>query len=501
VEELTDFGGIVLVVGVGFLLAILASKVTERFPLPAPALFLLAAAIAPTDFESLGNVLSVRDVERIGVVALIVILFDGGMLVSWRRFRRVAVPVALLGVLGTFATAGLMAVAAHYLFDFSWTTAGILGAALAPTDPAVMFSVLGNREVRGRSGTILEGESGANDPVGIALMIGMLELATEEDESFWIVVEEFALEMVVGLAIGLLGAVLLIRLVQRISLPSEGLYPLRTLAAALVIYGVATVAHGSGFLAVFVAGLLVSDIRAPYKGEIERFHTALASLGEIVVFVALGLTITLDDIGLDEFLDGLLLAVILAFVARPIAAGVLLLPVRLRWGERLFVMWGGLKGAVPILLAAFALLAGIDDGRRIYEIVFVVVAFSVLVQGSTFPFVAGRLGIRMRTVEPEPWHISIGLRKEPGGVWRFVVSPVSRAAGVAIRDLPIGDRAWIILVVREGEAVRAGGSTVLEAGDEVLLLAEERDAAPLRRLFERSSVRIPEESDPGLPAQ
>jgi cell volume regulation protein A len=501
VEELTDFGGIVLVVGVGFLLAILASKVTERFPLPAPALFLLAAALAATDFESLGNVLSVRDVERIGVVALVVILFDGGMHVSWRRFRRVAVPVTLLGVLGTFATAGLMAVAAHYLFGFSWTAAGILGAALAPTDPAVMFSVLGNREVRGRSGTILEGESGANDPVGIALMIGMLELATEEDATFWVVVEEFALEMVVGLAIGLLGAVLLIRLIQRISLPSEGLYPLRTLAAALVIYGIATVAHGSGFLAVFVAGLLVSDIRAPYKGEIERFHTALASLGEIVVFVALGLTITLDDIGLDEFLDGLLLAVILALVARPVAVGLLLLPVRLRWGERLFVMWGGLKGAVPILLAAFALLAGIDDGRRIYEIVFVVVAFSVIVQGSSIPYVAGKLRVRMRAIEPEPWNISIGLRKEPGGVWRFELVRGARAEGMLIRDLPIGERAWIILVVRGGEAVRAGGSTRLEAGDEVLVLIEERDTAPLRRLFERSSVRVPEESEPGLPPE
>jgi cell volume regulation protein A len=495
VEELTDFGAIVLVVGLGFLLAILANKVTERFPLPAPALFLLAAAIAPIDFKSLGDVLSIRDVERIGVVALIVILFDGGMHVGWRRFRAAAVPVTLLGVVGTFATAGLMAIAAHYLFDFSWTTAGILGAALAPTDPAVMFSVLGNREVRGRSGTILEGESGGNDPVGIALMIGMLELAAEEDASFWVVVEEFTIEMVVGLVIGLLGAAAMIRLVQRLSLPSEGLYPLRTLAAALIIYGVATVAHGSGFLAVFIAGLLISDIRAPYKLEIERFHTALASLGEIVVFVALGLTITLDDIG-GELLDGFFLAVLLAFLARPLAVAVLLLPVRLRWGERLFVMWGGLKGAVPILLAAFAVLADVEDAQRIYEIVFVVVAFSVIVQGSSLSFVASRLGIRMRIVEPEPWTISVGLRKEPGGVWRFVVAKGARAESVLIRDLPIGERAWIILVVRRGEAVRAGGSTRLEAGDEVLLLAEERHAGALRRLFERGSPRVAEEAAP-----
>jgi potassium/hydrogen antiporter len=496
VDELTDFGLIVLIVAAGSLLAILASKVSERFPLPAPALFLLVAVLAPIDFESLGNVLSVREVERIGVVAIVVILFDGGMHVGWRRFRASAVPVALLGTVGTFATAGLIAVAAHYLFDFGWISAGMLGAALAPTDPAVMFSVLGNREVRGRTGTILEGESGANDPVGIALMIGLIELATHDDATFWVVVQEFTVEMTVGLAIGLAGAALMVPLIQRISLPSEGLYPLRTLAAAGVIYGVATVAHGSGFLAVFIAGLLISDVRAPYKGEIERFHNALASLGEIVVFVALGLTITFDELEASNVSDGLLIALILAFVARPLAAGALLVPFRLRWGERLFVMWGGLRGAVPILLAAFVLLAGIDDGQRIYEIVFVVVAFSVIVQGSTIPFVAAKLRIRMRRVEPEPWNISIGLRKEPGGVWRFVVARGSRAVGRLIRDLPIGERAWIILVVRSGEAVRAGGSTRLEAGDEILVLADERDAAQLRRLFERGSVAIAEEAPP-----
>ena len=215
-----------------------------------------------------------------------------------------------------------MAVLAHWLFGFDWATAWILGAALAPTDPAVMFSVLGNREVGGRSGTILEGESGANDPVGIALMIGMLELATEDGLVVWSVVADFTLEMVVGLAVGVAGAWLLIPLMRRVSLPNEGLYPLRTLAAAGVIYGAATVAHGSGFLAVFVAGVLIGDIRAPYKAEIERFHTSLASLAEIAVFVALGITIDLTSLGEENiWLDGILLALLLALVARPLVVG------------------------------------------------------------------------------------------------------------------------------------------------------------------------------------
>jgi potassium/hydrogen antiporter len=396
VTEITDFGLVITAVAGVFALAVLSNKLSERFAVPAPAIFLLAAALAGRTFTRLGDELSIRDVERVAVVALVAILFDGGTRVGWRRFRASLVPIASLGVLGTFATAGLMTLAARYLFGFSWTSAGILGAALAPTDPAVMFSVLGKREIGGRTGTILEGESGVNDPVGIALMIGMLELATHADATFWVVVREFAVEMSVGLAIGIAGAFLVIQTVRRIELPNPSLYPLRTLAAAGVIYGVAAIAHGSGFLAVFVAGIIVGAADLPEKRNVERFHTSLASLAEIVVFVALGLTVNRVPLGdTSVWLDALLLAVLLAFVARPLVVAPLLWPSRLRRGERLFVMWSGLKGAVPILLAAFALLEHVDGAERIYGIVFVLVTFSVLVQGATVPFAARRLGIPM----------------------------------------------------------------------------------------------------------
>ncbi|MGH3104487.1 MAG: potassium/proton antiporter [Gaiellaceae bacterium] len=483
--ELNDFGMLVLVVAGGFSLAVLTSKLSERLPVPAPALFLLAAAITTDVFPELTEHLSIRTVERIGTVALIVILLDGGMHVGWRRFRGSAFPIATLGVLGTFVTAAVVGVFAHAALGFGWTTSFIVGAALAPTDPAVMFSVLGNREVGGRTGTILEAESGVNDPVGIALIIGLLELATHDDASAWIVVTEFSIEMAVGLVVGVAGAALVLPLMQRVSLPNEGLYAIRVLALAGVVYGAAAVLHGSGFLAVFVTGLLIGDARAPYKAEIERFHTALASLAEVVVFVALGLTVDITNVFDDgQWLDGLLLALVLALVARPLVAGLLLLPVRLRLGERLFVMWGGLKGAVPILLAAFVLLAGIEEAERIYTLVFVVVAFSVIVQGSSIPFAAARLGVPMRTLEPEPWDVSIRLRREPGDVRRLVVGPGSRAVGRAIRDLPLGEGTWISMVIRDGRARQARGSYVFEPGDEVLALASGEDEAALRRLFE-----------------
>ena len=392
--EISDFGVIVLFVSAACSLALLGRAITERFAIPSAALFLVGAAAASDLFPGLREAISFVTVERIGVVALIVILFDGGLDIGWRRFRSAAVPILSLGVLGTFATAGLIALAAHGLLGLSWTTSGLLGAALAPTDPAVTFSVLGGREIVGRTGTILKGESGANDPVGIALMIGMIELATSDHGSFWTVVSEFTVEMVGGVAVGVAGAFVLVPVLRGIPLPSPALYPLRMLAAAGVIYGAATLVHGSGFLAVFVAGILLGDRPLPHRAEVDGFLSSLGSLAEIVMFAALGLTIDLSElVETDAWFEGLVLAALLAFLFRPLVVGGLLLPVRLDRAERLFVMWSGLKGAVPILLASLALIGGVDDGAEIYGIVFVVVLFSVLVQGTLVPKVAERLGV------------------------------------------------------------------------------------------------------------
>ena len=399
-NEIADFGEIVLLVAGGFSLALLGQTITERLAIPSAALFLLAAAVASDLFPGLGEAISFVTVERLAVVALIVILFDGGMNIGWRHARASLVPILSLGVLGTFASAGLIAIAAHWMLGFSWITSGLLGAALAPTDPAVMFSVLGGREIRGRTGTILKGESGTNDPVGIALMIGIIELASSDDGSFWTVVTEFTVEMAGGAVIGVLGAAALVPLMHRARLPEASLYPLQVLAAGGVIYGAATLVHGSGFLAVFLAGLLIGDARAPRQEEIEGFHASLASLAEITAFVALGLTIDLSDVlSSGDWLDGLLLAALLGLLVRPLVVLLLLLPVRLDWGERLFVAWSGLKGAVPILLAALAVIAAVDDADRIYNVVFVVVLLSVVVQGSLLPAMARALGVPLHRVE------------------------------------------------------------------------------------------------------
>jgi potassium/hydrogen antiporter len=399
--EITDFAAILLALGAGVALAVLSTRLTTWIPIPSPAVFLIVAAVVSDLFPRLYEEVPALTVERIAVVALIVILFNGGMDIGWRRFRGALAPILSLGVFGTFATAGVVAVFAHYVLGFEWMTAGIIGAALAPTDPAVMFSVLGQREIEGRSGVTLEGEAGVNDPAGIALMIGMIELATHDDASRFVILREFVVEMAIGAAVGLIGAVAMVALLRRFTLPAPALSPVLALALAGALYGVTALAHGSGFLAVFIAGLVMGDTRTPYKAEIERFHGALAVLAEIAVFVVLGLVVRIDSLTLDIWVNGIALVLALAVFVRPPIVLAALAPFSFSRGERAFIAWCGLKDAVPILLAAFAVLQGVDEATTVFYIVFVVVLLSVVGQGTPVPWITRRLGIPMRESSAE----------------------------------------------------------------------------------------------------
>ena len=477
------FGLGVLVTALAGVVAVLSSRVSERLRIPAPAFFLIAAAAAADLWPRLGG-LSFTAVDQVVSVALAVILFDGGMRVGWRRMKSVAGPTLWIGVAGTLVTAGGVAVLAHLILALDWRSALLLGAALAPTDPAVLFSVLGRREVAGRGGALLEGESGSNDPVSIALLAALLAASGTGMTAVGHVATELLAQLIIGTAVGAAGGWALLAFMRRVPLPSESLYPLRVLAGALAIYGAATAVHGSGFLAVFVAGILIGDERAPYQREIVRFHSALASLGEIVAFIMLGLTIRLHDLAHHwAWLAGLVLAVLLSLVVRPLLVGVLLWPVRLRRRERLCVLWAGLKGAVPILLGAYIVQDEVPGADRLYEIIFVVVAFSVIVQGGTVPWLLRRLKIPLRTIEPEPWSLGIRFQHEPEGLHRFIVAPGAAADATPVGDLLVTEDAWISLLIRDGRLVPVRSDTILRAGDEAVVLSTDPDAAGLTALF------------------
>jgi cell volume regulation protein A len=483
VEDIEPYAWILVVVGGVLTLAIASSRLSQWVRVPAPAFFLLGASLVASAFPAV-SAPSISTVDRIVTVALVLILFDGGMHIGLRRIRTVLGSVLSLGIVGTLLTAAALAAAGHFLFGFGWVSALLLGTALAPTDPAVVFSVLGQHEVQGRTGTLLEGESGANDPVGIALMISLLGLGGALDGSAALsALGTFAVQLVVGAAVGAIGGWLLQQAMQRLPLPGEGLYPLRTVALALAIYGLATVAGGSGFLAVFLAGIVIGDDRAPFKAEVRAFHTALASLAEVAAFVVLGLTVPFTDLfARPVWMTGLVLAALLVFVVRPVLVGPLLLAMRLTWGERAFVLWSGLKGAVPVLLGTYVLSSGQADEVLLFDVIFVVVAFSVIVQGSLVFPLARRWGVPMRALEPRPWTAGLRFRERPDLMRHHTVGDGSFAEGRRLDELALGDESAVSMVIRDGNPAVPSDDTTLSAGDEVVILttdpAHDSDVAP-----------------------
>jgi potassium/hydrogen antiporter len=472
-SEAGRYAWIITLTGAVALGAVLVNRVSARLRVPAPVWMLVAAALAVLVVPGMPAPRA-GAVERVVSVALVLILFNGGRHIGWARLRPALGLIIIIGVLGTFLTAATGGVLLHLAFGLAWYVALLVATAVSPTDPAVVFSVLGQQEIAGRSGTILEGESGANDPVGIALMGGLLAVGGVSEVAFGRVAADFMIQMAVGLAAGAAGGLALLWFMRRVSLPSEALYPLRTLASVLLLYGATTLLHGSGFLAVFVAGIVIGNRRAPYQHEIERFHAALAGLAEIVAFVILGLTIDLRVLArLDVWLPGLILGVALAVVIRPLVVGLCLLPAELDRGERVFVLFAGLKGAVPILLGELLLAADVPDAQRLYGIVVVVVIFSVVVQGSLAPVIARRLGVPMQPVRPEPWAVGVRLQAEPETAHQVSVATGSLAEGRTVAEVAeLADKIWVSIVVRDGVLLPVHGETKLQAGDMVTLLID-----------------------------
>jgi cell volume regulation protein A len=473
------FAVLVALAGTAVVFAVLSQQWSARVRIPAPAFFLVASALVALVLPTVAQTGRVLD-ERIVSIALVFILFDGGMRIGWRRFRASAGAIACLGVAGTIATAAAITVAAHVILGTGWQLALLLGAALSPTDPAVVFSVLGRREISGRIGTILEGESGANDPVSISMMAALLATGVTGWQAVGQGLIVFLTQMGVGAMIGIIGGLGLKALLSKVHLPNEALASVLGISAAALIFGATQAAQGSGFLAVFVTGILVGDASVPYKSDVVRFTTGVASLAEIVAFIVLGLTIRLDLVLRPDLLMwGLILAAVLIFLIRPVLIIALSLPFRLRWGERMFLGWTGLKGAVPILLGLTIVSANVNGSQEIYAVIFVVVLVSVLLQGSSVPGIARMLNVPMREVERHPYVLDIRFARPPTGLHRYVVESGSPADGAQIGDLMQDNEVWVSLASRGGHHLRIEAGTVLHGGDVVMVQSDEVGLAEL----------------------
>jgi cell volume regulation protein A len=455
-------------VGLLLLLAGLASPLPGRLGVPALLIFLFLGILAGS--EGIGGI-PFEDYElafRLGNVALALILFDGGLNTSPAVLRRTAARASALATLGVLLTAAVVAGVGIGL-GLPPALACLVGAVVSSTDAAAVFSVLRSSGVRLKHSTAatLEVESGLNDPMAMFLTLLATELLLASGAGIGETLGLFAQQLVLGAAGGV-GAGLLGRFTLHVvSLPAAGLYPVVTLAVAFLSFGVSTLLGGSGFLAVYLAGIVLAGGSLPYRAGVRRVHDSLAWLAQIVMFVLLGLLVfpsrLLPNLGL-----GLALALTLAFLARPLAVLAVLAPFRPPWRESLFVSWVGLRGAVPIVLATYPVLRGIPSGDELFHLVFFAVVVNALVPGATVGLAARWLGIS-RAAAPHPVASVelVSLREFPGEfVWYFV-HPVSAVAGACVRDLSLPEGSLVALIVRGESLVVPRGDTSLEPGDQV----------------------------------
>lgn len=466
VDSLVLVGAALLAIGV------VSTGLAARVQVPSLLLF-LGVGMGVAD-EGLG-LIQFSDAalaQNLSVVALVIILFEGGLSTSWARMRQVAGPAGVLATFGVLTTAAVVAGFAHVVLDIELATAVIIGAVVSSTDAAAVFTATRRAPVSDRTLGTLEAESGLNDPLAVMLTVGTVAAATGDvGAGDWI---GFAVRQVVGglgagLAIGLTGAWLL----RRARLDSAQLYPVLALAVGAGAYGTAVAGGGSGFLAVFLAGVCVAEGAPRHRRSTRDFSSGLAEIAQMGLFFLLGILVFPSDL-LEVAGEAALLAVVLVMVARPAAVHLSLLPFGWPFREQVFTAWAGLRGAVPIVLATFPLTAGLDDGVFVFDVVFFVVILSVILQGTTLGTAARRLGLR---ADPAASAIAVELSpvgSVPADLAEVVLTEHAAVVGRTLAECPPPGGIRVVLVTRGEATIVPGGDTVLVPGDHLVLGAGER---------------------------
>ena len=477
-----------LVVGAILAGSILVALGAARVGVPSLVAFLALGMLLGSDGPGGIEFDDAELARTVGVVGLAAILFEGGLSTSWRRLRRVAVPATLLATVGVVASTLLTGFAAYYLFDLSWLEAVLLGAVVASTDAAAVFATLRFTHIRRRLARTLEAETGLNDPVAIALTIGLIAWIEEPDFEFPDLVVSVVEQLGIGLLIGVGLALMALWIFARLPHSIGSFAPVASVAAGALSFGVTDVAGGSGFLAVYLVGLAVGSTPSRHRRQLVAFHEGLAFLAQVTMFVVLGLLVFPKDLP-EVALAGLALAVLLMVAIRPAAVWLSTALNSFSARERLLLGWAGLRGAVPIVLATFVLSSDVEHAETMFNAVFFVVVVSALVQGTTLEWVAERLGL----VDPRPEMTAAPLEVDALGSLELVEFDVAgdhAIAGAAVRELGLPRSALIALVARGGETIPPRGSTVLESGDRLFVLAPRTNRPELEDVFTRWRRRV-----------
>lgn len=478
-----------LVCGGLVLASIAASKFSERLGFPALVMFLVVGMLAGEDGPG-GIDFENNDLANaIGTIALAYILFSGGLDTSWRSVRPVLTNGLVLATVGVFLTALLLGVFLWQILGYSFLHSMLLASIVSSTDAAAVFAIMRSRGVslKGFLRPLLELESGSNDPMAIFLTTGLLQIATAttgEDGSWVRMLPMFIMQMTLGLALGLgLGKAAAFML-NRARLDYEGLYPVLSLSIVLLVFGITDQVGGNGFLAVYLCGIVLGNSDILYKRSLMRFHDGIAWLMQIGLFVVLGLLVTPSDLP-AVIGEGLLMSIILMFIARPVAVYLCMLPSRFNWRERTLVAWAGLRGSVPIVLATFPLHVGYPGAEKIFHLIFFVVLTSVLLQGKSLMMVARWLGVDKPIKSQPRYPLEFDKTEAMHGETReFHIDPDSPSVGKRIQDLGLPSDVLILLIRRRDGFVVPRGQTVIEPEDTLLVLAEPELLQDARRILQ-----------------
>lgn len=468
---------VLFIAAVLLLISVFASKASGRLGVPALVIFLGVGMLAGSD--GLGGIYfdNAFVAQFIGVVALAFILFAGGLDTDWRHVRPVLTPALLLATVGVVISAGIMGLFAWQVLGFSLLEGMLLGAIVSSTDAAAVFTAMRARQMRlkGEVEPLLELESGSNDPMAVFLTTGLTLLIMTPGASVVSLVPQFVWQMGAGVVLGLAFGWLAVQIINRVRLQVDGLYVVLSIAALLVAYAGTALLGGNGFLAVYIAGIYMAQQTFVHKRSLARFHDGMAWLMQIVMFLTLGLLVFPSQLP-TVAVPAIAAALVLVFVARPIAVFLCLAFSKFNWREKVLISWVGLRGAVPIILATFPLLAGVPQANAIFNHVFFIVLVSVLLQGTTISVVARWLGLQ---APPRPRinfseHVANAIVEIPVGTASTVV-------GKQVVELGLPASALIVSIAREGETFVPNGSTVLEQGDVLLVVSDAATCNDVRR--------------------
>lgn len=495
-------GELLLVVGLVLAIAIGGALIADRVRVPGLLLFLGLGMLAGSD--GIGDV-KFDDAElaqTLGTIGLVLILFEGGLTAGWGEIRPIFRSAIALSTVGTVITALISGVAATWLFDLDMLEGLIIGAAIAATDSAAIFAVLRGSNLERKLARSLEGESGMNDPVALLLVVGFIDWIQLPDYGALQMAGDLVVKLGLGAAVGM-GLGFGVRAIFRqVRLPTDGIYPVATIALAGIAYGLAEVLHGSGLLAVYLTALWMGTGRMPGRRTIVAFHQGVSWVAQIGLFFILGLLVFPSELP-DVALKGLALSAILILVARPVAAVLSTLSSRFDMRERLMIGWAGLRGATPIWLATFPVVANVATADLIFNIVFFVVVTSTLIQGATFEPIARRLGLTTDVPALPRGLFESGRIQRLGGDIVVHRLPMDAAAvGRPVKELGLPREALVNVIVRDGEAIPPRGSTELMGGDELHVLVREQLREEVEELTERWRVGpIGDPPQPTMPAR